>query len=535
MIKYLSKDYCYLSGMKKSLLYLFFIFQVSHLLSQTTWSDHAAQVFYDKCAQCHNPNGIGPFSLLDFNTAYDYRVSIKQKVINNEMPPWTADSSFQHYFHERLLTQSERDIIINWVDEDGPSGNLVTAPPPPVFNGQILPGVPDLVVTMPIYMSKATTTQDDYACFSVPTNLLSDRKIKAIEVIPGNTAIVHHCLIYADPLADYPTDSIGLDCGGPTDKAIITAYTPGSSPTIFPSTGSFSSGISLDAGSNIIFAMHYPSGSYGQFDQTTVNIYFYPEPVSNFREVFAAPVLMDWSFNILANTIDTVDNTYADIAGNITMMSVFPHMHLLGKHIESYAITPSNDTIPFVRIPEWDFHWQDFYFFKYLLYVPAGSDLYGMGIYDNTTGNHHNPNDPPIDVSAGFNTTDEMFLIYFHFMLYNSGDEYINVDSLNTLFLNQPDYQNMNTNSEFNVFPNPSNNQVQIKYSLSENSFVSVYIYDVHGKLIRKLYASETQAGQQIITWDGTNDTGDKVQPGVYIYSARINEKTSSGKIILSR
>lgn len=501
--------------------------------TQTTWSDQAAEVFYNNCTSCHHPQGIAPFSLLDYPTAYDFRAAIKVAVENNEMPPWTADSSFQHYFGERLLTQSERDIIINWVDEDGPSGDLATAPPPPVYNGaQILPGTPDLVVTMPNYMSKATTTQDDYACFSVPSGLLQNRKIKAIEIIPGNHAIVHHCLIYVDADGSYLTDSIGLDCGGPTDEPLVGAYTPGSSPTIFPATDNFSAGMSMQANSNIVFAMHYPAGSYGEFDQTKVNIYFYPEPVSDFREIYAAPILQDWSFLIAANTIDTVESVYPDIAGNISMLSVFPHMHLLGKHIESYAITPSNDTIPFVRIPAWDFHWQEFYFFKYMQMIPTGSDIYGMGVYDNTDANHHNPNDPPINVGAGFNTTDEMFMIFFHFMLHQPGDENINIDSLNTIYLSTENYV-ANAPAVFNVYPNPARDFVNINYSLTESAFVTVMIYDVQGRPVKKLIRENQSSGEHQLIWDGSNENGSKCNSGLYFYSANINGQLYSGQIVL--
>src|SRR5687768_3351744 len=66
---------------------------------QTTWSEHTATVFYNNCTQCHNPNGIGPFSLLDYATAYDYRAAIKVAVEGNIMPPWPADTTYQRYFH----------------------------------------------------------------------------------------------------------------------------------------------------------------------------------------------------------------------------------------------------------------------------------------------------------------------------------------------------------------------------------------------------------------------------------------------------
>lgn len=521
--------------MKKTAFAIFTFLYALGTSAQTTWSDHAAEVFYNNCTQCHNPNGIGPFSLLDYATAYDYRASIKVAVEDNIMPPWTADSSFQHYFHERLLTQTERDIIINWVDEDGPSGDLGTAPPPPVYNGeQMLPGTPDLVITMPNYMSKATPSQDDYACFSIPSGLLTDRKIKAIEVIAGNPSIVHHCLVYADGPGTYPTDSTSHTCTGPSTLGLIGAYTPGATPIIFPQTSTFSSGMTLEAGSNVVLAMHYPDGSYGEWDQTKVNIYFYPEPVVNFREIYAGPIIEDWGFTISANTIDTVDATYGPVAADLTFMSVFPHMHLLGKYIHSYGVTPSNDTLKFVRINEWDFHWQEFYFFQYMKHIPANTILHGRGVYDNTTANDHNPNNPPINVSAGLNTTDEMFLVYFHFMLYESGDELINVDSLNNVFLNQPEFENPDA-TKFVVYPVPFSADVTISYNLIQSCFVSIYIYDMQGRIIKKVVRENQSAGAQTETWNGTNENGDLVPSGVYFYSAMIDGENVTGKLILNR
>lgn len=500
---------------------------------QVTWSDDAAAVFYNRCTQCHNPNGIGPFSLMDYTTAFDYRAAIKVAVEGNVMPPWSADTSYQRYFHERILTQTERDIILEWVDLDGPSGDLGTAPPPPVYNGeQMLPGTPDLVITMPNYMSKATPFQDDYACFSIPTGLTADRKIKAIEVIAGNPSIVHHCLVYADGPGTYPTDTSSHLCTGPTSLGLIGAYTPGASPTIFPETSTFSSGMTLEAGSNVVFAMHYPDGSYGEWDQTQVNIYFYPEPVANFREIYAGPIIEDWGFNILANTVDTVDATYGPVPADLTFMSVFPHMHLLGKYIEAYGVTPATDTLPFVRINQWDFHWQEFYFFQYMKHIPANTTLYGRAIYDNTTANMHNPNDPPIDVAAGLNTTDEMFLVYFHFMLYQPGDELINVDSLNTVFLGGTE-SNFPKPAGMTAYPNPASSEVTFSYVLPQSGFVSVFIYDVNGKLVRKLVRENQTAGEQKRTWNCRNEQGETVSPGIYFYSAILNGESISGKLII--
>jgi hypothetical protein len=521
--------------MKIQLLFTLIICYFSvHSYAQPTWSEDVAEIFYNNCTECHNAGGVAPFSLIEYEPAYTYRALIKAYVEANIMPPWKADTSFQHYFDERILTTFERETIIDWANADAPEGDPTLAPAPPVYTGeQQLPGVPDLSITMPNYMSKATETHDDYICISLPTGVLEDRRVKAIEIIPGNRSIVHHCLVYNDPEGTYETDTIGGDCGGPTgDVLLMAGYTPGASPTIFPSSDDFAAGMVLRPESNVVFAMHYPHGSYGFYDQTTVNFYFYNEPVADFREIIAAPVLSNWEFILPPDEITSVNASYEDVPVDISVLSTFPHMHLLGKSIESYALTPDEDTIPFVRIPHWDFDWQDFYWFRYMQVLPAGSDLYAHATFDNTEGNVHNPHDPPELVLPGFNTTDEMFLVYFHLMAYEEGDEFVNVDSLNTVYLSNQYQQLPPQNTDITVFPNPTSNEVTISFDLLEQSFVSLFVYDLNGRVVQKLWHDNRSAGPQNIVWNGNNTTGQKAPAGVYFYSMLIDGKPYNGQIV---
>ncbi|MBD3638089.1 MAG: T9SS type A sorting domain-containing protein [Crocinitomicaceae bacterium] len=515
--------------MKRLLPLILAVFFLNIGKAQTTWSEHAAAVFYANCTACHNPNGIAPNSLMTYTDAYNYSAMIQNYVTNNIMPPWTADTAYAHYSQERILTQNERDILLNWISDGSQEGDPALAPPPPVYSGdQVLPGVPDMVVTAPNYMSKATT-QDDYVCFVIPSGLAQNRKVKAIEVIPGNREIVHHCLVYSDDTG-FPTTDTSGNCAGPVTSELMGGYTPGSTPIIFPSTGSFATGMELTAGCDIVLAMHYPEGSYGMYDQTKVNFYFYDEPVSNFRPVACEPIIQNWSFSIAANTIDSVVVSTGAIPSDYTLLSVFPHMHLIGKYIQSWGITPSNDTLKFTRVPEWDFEWQDFYWFQYMRYIPAGTDIFGKGIWDNTASNPNNPNDPPITISAGLNTSDEMFLIYFHYMDYQAGDENVNVDSLTTEFLslNEPTEEA----SFATAYPNPFKLSTDITYQLSTSGYVSIYIYDIQGKMVKKLVSEQQPSGVQKVTWNGTNDAGENVKTGMYFYSALVDGQHFSGKLL---
>jgi hypothetical protein len=201
---------------------------------------------------------------------------------------------------------------------------------------------------------------------------------------------------------------------------------------VFPN-GAVNMGVGVPPGSNIVLAMHYPEGSAGMLDSTRVNIEFYPIGTPNIKEVYAAPVILKYPFTIQANDTPTLTDQFhiPGIPGvtDITAIGVFPHMHLLGKSIESYIITPANDTIQTVRINQWDFEWQDFYRFKRPLRIPGGSTVHAVAKYDNTRNNPHNPHNPPHTVHAGLNTTDEMFIVYYQFLKeYQAGWEQIDLE-----------------------------------------------------------------------------------------------------------
>jgi hypothetical protein len=103
-------------------------------------------------------------------------------------------------------------------------------------------------------------------------------------------------------------------------------------------------------------------------------------------------------------------------------------MHLLGKKFLAYAVTKQLDTIPLIRINNWDFRWQYFYTYKKPVIIPEGSTIYVFGTFDNTINNPLNPNHPPIEVSereGSMRTSDEMFQFILTYLPYQLGDENI--------------------------------------------------------------------------------------------------------------
>jgi len=113
----------------------------------------------------------------------------------------------------------------------------------------------------------------------------------------------------------------------------------------------------------------------------------------------------------------------------------------------------------------------------------AQTTIHANALYDNTTGNPHNPNTPPQTVCAGFNTTDEMFVLYYLFTEYMPGDENLNLDSLmNNGMVSTPSITNPNLESA-SIFPNPNKGNFTISLDQKCND-VKLEIYTINGKCV---------------------------------------------------
>ena len=201
-------------------------------------------------------------------------------------------------------------------------------------------------------------------------------------------------------------------------------------------------------------------------------------------------------------------------------------MHLIGTSILSYGVTPANDTIPFIDIPNWDFHWQGNYDFPRVLKIPAGSTLYSEAHYDNTTANHHNPNNPPQLVTLGESTTDEMMLVYFAFTPYYPGDENILIDSTTTSIT--PVFNSkIITPQLYDPVPNPSNGNISYQYFLPENSSSQISVTDIQGKIVY-----EESSGVKIQGLVTSNLHIENLSAGIYFLTLKADGLVRTKKLV---
>ena len=285
--------------------------------------------------------------------------------------------------------------------------------------------------------------------------------------------------------------------------------------------------------------IHYPAGTGGQVDSTKIRMFFYPLNATGIRPIYVTVPLQNWSLYIPANTVQTFTAKYP--SRNIllclllfSVYSVFPHSHKVCRSITNYAYT-STDTIPLVRINNWDFNWQGYYVFRNMVKVPAGYKLWSTHTYDNTTNNPNEPN--PATVIAGTSTTDEMLFDGYQYLLYQPGDELINIDSLlaNDPLLSGIADHEPQKNLYAYAFPNPFADKVNISYTLEWPSDVSVSVYNLYGALVKTIHYGVQSTGPYTVEWDGTNSVGSELPSGMYFYKISAGGSTASGKLMLMR
>ncbi|MBM3239148.1 T9SS type A sorting domain-containing protein [Candidatus Poribacteria bacterium] len=87
-------------------------------------------------------------------------------------------------------------------------------------------------------------------------------------------------------------------------------------------------------------------------------------------------------------------------------------------------------------------------------------------------------------------------------------------------------------------FPNPFNPETWIPFKLKEASDTLITIYDVHGRVVRKLDLGYIPAGiyqtkAKSAYWDGTNDLGERVASGIYVYHLEAGKFSASRKMVI--
>ena len=252
---------------------------------------------------------------------------------------------------------------LDWIDQGAEQGDPDLEYPIPDYPDGSNLGEPDLSFEMEESFFIEGNFQDDYRCFVFSLDNDEPISMSAIEFNPGNREAVHHAIITyvphgaADNLENEDNE-YGYDCYGGFELDVLTdligGYAPGLSVVKYPEN----IGRTIPTNSDIIVQVHYAPLMHDAEDQSSINLFFKDGPIE--REI-DQEIFSYWEFYLPANQETTVTRTLY-IPSSVSMVNILPHCHLLGKSWEIYATTWGGDIIPIIKIDDWDFDWQSFYY-----------------------------------------------------------------------------------------------------------------------------------------------------------------------------
>lgn len=389
-----------------------------------TWSDDVAPIVEARCVSCHHDGGASPLVMETYDQVEVLGPAMKAAVERGSMPPWLPDPDCRSYVGERLMPDTEREVVTRWVDAGMPAGDASVT-----VAADIVGFEADLTAApLAAYTPDFATTEDDYRCLVLDAEFPEEAWLSGRQALPGSPS-VHHVLVFAIPpddlaaleAADAAEDGPGYTCFGapfPPDAGVgvpnqIAAWVPG----LEPSVEAADTALLIQAGSKLVMQVHYSAvGGEPGPDTTRLEMSFLDtQPTWLVENV---PLLVQ-DLEIPAGEPDvTVERVFRNWSNDtVDIASITAHMHLLGQSQELHVVRADGSEECALDLPEWDFAWQQAYDFlpdDHIRLAP-GDGLAMRCNYDNSAENQpyvDGVQQQPRDVTWGEGTLDEMCLAY---------------------------------------------------------------------------------------------------------------------------
>lgn len=430
--------------------------------NEVTFSKEVARIFYARCAECHRPNDMAPFSVLTYQEVLPWAEAIREKVSAREMPPWHADPRYGEFLNDRRLSPEEIKTIVAWVDQGAKEGKPEDLPPAPTLIRGWKMGKPDFVLVMSEDYIIQAHAPDSYVYVTFPIKFKEDKWVQAAEILPGNGRVVHHVIAHVltpeallsgakrdnaefpqadnEPTIFYKQGSLSrvkmnapviddganaanggslfkrrTDDGVAGYSVLLASYAPGKGPDVYP----VGTAKRIPAGSTIVLQIHY-SSFHGaietpQRDRTIVGLIFAKEPPEKRSVTFTVP---NHFFKIPAGAANHKVTAAYTFDREVQLISYMPHMHLRGKDMKYEVVFPGGRRQTLLWVPKFDFNWQTVYRLKNPMMIPKGTRIIVTAHFDNSAKNKHNP-DPTKAVRWGDPSYDEMMIGWIEYLIPN--------------------------------------------------------------------------------------------------------------------
>jgi hypothetical protein len=330
------------------------------ITSPFTYNEDVFPIVRDRCGQCHLPGGIAPMSLMTYKDAYPWGESIRTELIAGHMPPWSVDAGLGNIRNARTLTARELNILLTWASGGNPVGNADHTPAPVALARDWRLGMPDLVLPLPSDFTLPPGTTETTAEFTLATATKEARWVRAVDLLPGNPAVVRNATvtIKSSTATNDATDGLA-------PEPVLAVWVPGEEPVALRDGAAFR----LPAGADLMLRVRYKkTWEYERVemsDRSAVGVYFASAPASEVR----------------ALTLQAGDENAAPhfsfthvVAKDVQALALYPDSALGHTTVQVSAIRPDGSRIEMIRFrPQPD--WVRRYWFEEPVVLPRGSRI----------------------------------------------------------------------------------------------------------------------------------------------------------------
>ncbi|MDQ6678527.1 MAG: tetratricopeptide repeat protein, partial [Acidobacteriota bacterium] len=401
---------------------------VARATPAVTFYRNIAPIVYKECSPCHRPGESAPFSLLSYEDVKRHASQIASVTKRRYMPPWLPQPGYGAFAEERRLSDTQIQVIQDWVKQGSPAGQPTRAAAPPKFTTDWQLGPPDLVLRPARPYQLPAEGTEIFWNFILPVPITTTRWVKAIEIRPGNPRVFHHANVVVDrghaarrhepvPGGGFPGMDLAFEEETFDPDGHFLSWKPGSEPV----TEADGMAWRADPGMDLILNVHLRPTGKPETVSPVIGLYFTDKPQTKF------PMLVqlehDGAIDIPAGDKDFLITDEFRSSMDLNVLAIYPHAHYLGKLLESYATLPDGTKKWLIRIPEWDLNWQGVFRLSKPLLLPKGTVVSMRYHYDNSAENARNPSTPPKRVLGGNEATAEMGHLWLQVLPVAEGDQ----------------------------------------------------------------------------------------------------------------
>jgi hypothetical protein len=344
---------------------------LSHETLTTTvlFDREIVRILDSHCVMCHVDGGPS-FPLVTYEQTWVQGRKIRAAVIARHMPPWAAFQGYGQFINENVVTLRESQFVVSWVEGLGPrnAGTVFTNTADPnapkrqavrahIDFGSWQLGEPSLTVPL-APMTIEPAQPNDVKRTVVDLGLTSDRRVRAVEYMPGDRRVVRAAFFTVQETGQW-----------------IGSWTPWYGYVRLPAGLAYT----LPAGSHIVAEIHYQHVGEQAVDRGKLGLFFADrrptEPV--------ADVVLEGRGAVPAGASAQRFHAETTLDRNTTVLALRPDVLPGIASVEVSARKPDGGSEILLFAKDIPIDWPTPYIFKEGVTLPGGTTLAVTAYYAN--------------------------------------------------------------------------------------------------------------------------------------------------------